>query len=50
MIIFRPKFEDPDPDRDAEFSLILTKKQNYETVRNYFIPLLAHIIVAPRWR
>jgi len=33
MIIFKPKFEDPDP--DAEFSLILSKKQNYDTVRDY---------------
>jgi len=33
MIIFKPKFEEPDP--DAEFSLILSKKQNYDTVRDY---------------
>ncbi|KAF8959015.1 hypothetical protein BDZ97DRAFT_1839371 [Flammula alnicola] len=30
MIIFKPKFEDPDP--DAEFSLVLSKKQNYDTM------------------
>ena len=41
MIIFRPKFENPDP--DAEFTLILSKKQNYETVRDYSILILAHI-------
>jgi len=41
MIIFKPKFEDPDP--DAEFALILCKKQNYDTVRDYFFLLLAHI-------
>ena len=31
MIIFKPKYEDPDHDR-PEFSLILSKKQNYDTV------------------
>ncbi|PPQ63077.1 hypothetical protein CVT24_005932 [Panaeolus cyanescens] len=28
MIIFKPRFEDPEP--DAEFSLIFSKKQNYD--------------------
>ena len=32
MIIFRPKFEDPDHDH-PEFSLILSKKHNYDIVR-----------------
>ena len=41
MIVFKPKLEDPDP--DAEFSLILSKKQNYDIVRDYFFLLLAHI-------
>jgi ubiquitin carboxyl-terminal hydrolase 7 len=31
MIFFRPKFEDPDHDH-PEFSLILSKKQNYDTM------------------
>ena len=42
MIDFRPKFEDSGP--DSEFSLVLSKKQNYDTVRDYFILYLAHII------
>lgn len=33
MIIFRPKFEDPDHDH-PEFNLVLSKKQNYDTVRS----------------
>ena len=41
MIIFRPKFENSDP--DDEFTLILSKKQNYETVRDYSILLLPRI-------
>jgi hypothetical protein len=32
MIIFRPKYEEADHDR-PEFNLILSKKQNYDTVR-----------------
>ncbi|KAF8201450.1 hypothetical protein BJ912DRAFT_1019409 [Pholiota molesta] len=28
LILFKPKFEDPDP--EAEFSLVLSKKQNYD--------------------
>ena len=40
--MFRPKFEGPDPD-GAEFHLVLSKKENYDTVRDYFIILLAHI-------
>ena len=39
MILFRPKFDDP----DGEFCLTLSKKQNYDTARGYFILLLAHI-------
>lgn len=31
MIIFRPKFEEPDNDR-PEFNLILSKKHNYDIV------------------
>ena len=31
MLIFRPKFEEPDHDH-PEFSLILSKKQNYDVV------------------
>ncbi|KAK7466969.1 ubiquitin-specific protease ubp15 [Stygiomarasmius scandens] len=31
MIIFRPKFEDPDHDH-PEFNLVLSKKQNYDTM------------------
>jgi ubiquitin carboxyl-terminal hydrolase 7 len=31
MLIFRPKFEEPDHDQ-SEFSLILSKKQNYDMV------------------
>jgi ubiquitin carboxyl-terminal hydrolase 7 len=38
VIMFRPKFEDPDP--DTEFSLALSKKQNYDIVRDYFILLI----------
>ena len=38
MILFRPRFDDP----DGEFYLILSKEQNYDTVRDYFI-LSAHI-------
>lgn len=30
LILFKPKFEDPDP--EAEFSLVLSKKQNYDIV------------------
>jgi ubiquitin carboxyl-terminal hydrolase 7 len=30
MITFRPKFEDSDP--EADFNLVLSKKQNYDTV------------------
>lgn len=30
MILFRPKFEETDP--EAEFSLVLSKKQNYDAV------------------
>ena len=41
MIMFQPKFKDSDPNN--EFSLVLSKKQNYDTVRDYFILLLAHI-------
>jgi ICP0-binding domain of Ubiquitin-specific protease 7 len=32
MIIFRPKFEEPDHDH-PEFHLVLSKKQNYDTVK-----------------
>ena len=39
MVVFKPKFEDP----NGEFSLVLSKKQNYDNVRDYFILLLAHI-------
>lgn len=31
MILFRPKFEEPDADY-PEFSLVLSKKQNYDIV------------------
>jgi len=31
MIILRPKFEEPDHDH-PEFNLVLSKKQNYDTV------------------
>ena len=31
MILFRPKFEEPDQDR-PEFSLVLSKKQTYDAV------------------
>jgi ubiquitin carboxyl-terminal hydrolase 7 len=31
MIIFRPKYEEPDHDH-PEFNLVLSKKQNYDTV------------------
>ena len=41
MIVFRPKFEEPDI--DGKFPLTLSKKQNYDTVHDYFILLLAHI-------
>lgn len=34
MIIFRPKFEEPDHDH-PEFSLILSKKQNYDMVGGF---------------
>lgn len=34
MIIFRPKFDDPDHDH-PEFSLVLSKKQNYDTVCDF---------------
>jgi ubiquitin carboxyl-terminal hydrolase 7 len=32
MIVFRPKFEEIDHDH-PEFNLVLSKKQNYDTVR-----------------
>ena len=32
MVVFRPKFEEPDQDH-PEFSLILSKKHNYDIVR-----------------
>lgn len=31
MVVFRPKFEEPDQDH-PEFSLVLSKKQNYDVV------------------
>lgn len=31
MIVFRPKFEEADPDH-PDFSLVLSKKQNYDVV------------------
>lgn len=31
MIIFKPKFEEPDHDH-PEFTLVLSKKQNYDIV------------------
>lgn len=31
MVVFRPKFEEPDQEH-PEFSLILSKKQNYDVV------------------
>ena len=40
MIIFRPKFEEPDHE-NPEFSLILSKKQNYDVVCASFV---AHIV------
>ena len=41
LIFFRPKFEDSNS--DGEFPLILSKKQNYDTVREFsLILLLAH--------
>jgi ubiquitin carboxyl-terminal hydrolase 7 len=40
MIIFRPKFEDPDHDH-PEFSLILSKKHNYDMVGNLPCVLVA---------
>jgi hypothetical protein len=33
MIIFRPKYEEVDPQEYPEFHLVLSKKQNYDTVR-----------------
>ena len=32
MIVFKPKFEEPDHDH-PDFNLILSKKQNYDTVQ-----------------
>src|ERR1700684_1921529 len=32
MVLFRPKFDDPDVEQ-PEFSLVLSKKQNYDAVR-----------------
>jgi hypothetical protein len=40
MIIFRPKFEEPDHDH-PEFSLILSKKHNYDMVGALFHTLVA---------
>lgn len=34
MVLFRPKFDEPDADQ-PEFSLVLSKKQNYDAV-GYF--------------
>lgn len=33
MVLFRPKFDEPDVEQ-AEFSLVLSKKQNYDAVRS----------------
>jgi ubiquitin carboxyl-terminal hydrolase 7 len=41
MIIFRPKFEDPDHDH-PEFSLILSKKHNYDTMSQKAGEFLRH--------
>jgi ubiquitin carboxyl-terminal hydrolase 7 len=40
-IVFRPKFDEPDADH-PEFSLVLSKKQNYDAVRIASRP-------TPRW-
>jgi hypothetical protein len=32
MVLFRPKFEEPDPQANPDFSLVLSKKQNYDVV------------------
>ena len=34
MVVFKPKFEEPGPE-NPEFSLVLSKKQNYDTVSFY---------------
>jgi ubiquitin carboxyl-terminal hydrolase 7 len=34
MIIFRPRYGEPDQTH-PEFSLVLSKKQNYDTVRRF---------------
>ena len=36
MVVFRPKFEEADPDQ-PEFNLVLSKKQNYDAVCSLFI-------------
>ena len=40
MVLFRPKFDEPDVDQ-PEFSLVLSKKQNYDAVgcRSFINPM-----------
>lgn len=51
MILFRPKFEEADPDQQ-EFSLVLSKKQNYDAVSGFLTAQTAgsHILFYFRWR
>lgn len=43
LILFRPKFEEPNEDLYPEFELVLSKKMNYDVVRSTRMPI-SHIL------